>query len=313
MTTDFDGKEFFMLPETLKDSSQLSWQTPWQASAKLDGFRCGVRDGVALSRNLKPIRNQYIQSCLGLKKYNGLDGELIVGAPTPQFEGDAVIGRTSSGVTSVKGEPEFTFWVFDDFGFHAHPFKQRIGRVEDRLEDYGRSYLRHVTHTELFNSVQLEDFELSAVESGFEGVILRHPEGPYKHGRSTPTEGHLWRIKRFIDGEAVITGVREGHYNGNAAGADELGRVKRSTVKAGMSPNGLVGTIVGVDRKTGQLIEMSPGCMTHEERGFYLRRPKALVGKVAKYKAFAYGVKHALRHVTFQALRHPDDMPRTGV
>lgn len=54
---------------------------PLFASVKLDGIRCVIKDGVALSRTLKPIRNQYIQSLLGRPEFNGLDGELIVGDP----------------------------------------------------------------------------------------------------------------------------------------------------------------------------------------------------------------------------------------
>lgn len=303
-------KEFFMLPETLEDPHALSWELPWLASVKLDGFRCGIVDGVAVSRNLKPIRNKYIQSQLGLKRYNGLDGELIVGDPTPQHEGDAVIGRTSSGVTSVGGEPNFVFWCFDDFKAHAHGFNYRIGRVEDRIEDYDKPHLKCVAHTLLHNAVQLREYEESALEDGFEGVILRHPNGPYKHGRSSSTEGYLWRIKRFIDGEILVTGVLEGLKNMNEATKDELGRVKRSTVKDGMAPNGLVGTVLGTDCRTGAPLELAAGRMTHEQRALYMKNPQLVIGQYAKYKAFAYGVKNALRHVTWQAWRHPDDMPR---
>ena len=53
------------------------------ASPKLDGIRCMIQNGVALSRSLKPIRNEYIQNILGgMELFNGLDGELIVGDPT---------------------------------------------------------------------------------------------------------------------------------------------------------------------------------------------------------------------------------------
>ena len=52
---------------------------PVYVSTKLDGIRCLIIDGVAYSRSLKPIRNKYIQSIIGNEKYNGFDGELVVG------------------------------------------------------------------------------------------------------------------------------------------------------------------------------------------------------------------------------------------
>ena len=52
---------------------------PVYVSTKLDGIRCVIIDGVAYSRSLKPIRNKYIQSVIGNEKYNGFDGELVVG------------------------------------------------------------------------------------------------------------------------------------------------------------------------------------------------------------------------------------------
>jgi DNA ligase-1 len=76
-------------PETIK--------FPVLASPKLDGIRCIIRDGVAVSRNLKPIPNVYIQKSLaGLPP---LDGELIVGPPV----GNDVWNRSNSGVMSRDG------------------------------------------------------------------------------------------------------------------------------------------------------------------------------------------------------------------
>ena len=43
---------------------------PYLASPKVDGVRCVVQGGVAYSRNLKPIRNTYVQRCLS--KLEGL-------------------------------------------------------------------------------------------------------------------------------------------------------------------------------------------------------------------------------------------------
>ena len=97
-----------MLCATVTDISKLRY--PYLASPKLDGIRCLIHNGTAVSRNLKPIRNKYIASCL--KGLPPLDGELIVGDPTAPD----CFNRTSSGVMSADGEPDFKYYVFDRIG-----------------------------------------------------------------------------------------------------------------------------------------------------------------------------------------------------
>ena len=81
------------------------------ASPKLDGIRCTIQNGIAYSRSLKPIRNEYIQSILGgIELYNGLDGELIVGSSTAHD----VYRTTTSNVMRSTGEPDFKFYIFDN-------------------------------------------------------------------------------------------------------------------------------------------------------------------------------------------------------
>jgi len=41
--------------------------------------------------------------------------------------------------------------------------------------------------------------------------MLRHPQSPYKQGRSTPKEAYLLKVKRFSDGEAVIVDLAGGN------------------------------------------------------------------------------------------------------
>lgn len=301
-----------MLAATLKDPlKQLTWhgEVDWLGSVKLDGYRCVVKEGVALSRNLKPIRNRYIQSVLGKRALNGLDGALIVGAPTPQFEKDSVVARTSSGVTAVEGEPAFTFWAFDDFSRHAHDFRHRIGVVEDRVGDLGEAHLQFVPHHALDTPQALSDFERLSLAEGFEGVMLRSSSGAYKYGRATALEATLWKLKRFVDGEMLVLEILEGRNNTNPATENELGRVKRATFKDGVRPNGHVGTLIGRCLATGATLEVSPGNMTLEQRKDYWEHPEKLVRKIAKWRGFDYGNKDKLRFLTFVALREASDLP----
>ena len=283
-----------MLCATVADVTKLRY--PYLASPKLDGIRCLIVDGVPVSRNLKPIRNKYIANALrGLPP---LDGELIVGSPTAPD----CFNRTSSGVMSADGEPDFKYYVFDSLS--RLPFVLRLSGVNA----YTNQYVTALAHETMSCHEHLIGYEARCLHDGYEGIILRDPEGMYKFGRATPNENSLWKLKRFEDGELMVTGVLEGQSNENPATPDALGETTRSTHKENMVPNGKVGTILGYDMQTKASIDISPGKMPHDMRRALLERPEQIVGKIIKYKWFKYGSIDAPRFATFQGFRDPADM-----
>lgn len=285
-----------MLAATVTDRAKLRF--PFLASPKLDGIRCIILDGKVLSRSLKPIRNKYIQE--KLKKYPDMDGELIVG----DAYGSDVFNRTTRGVMSADGEPVFTYHVFDTLQDLQLPFKARLNAAH--ATDHPN--IQVVAHSLVQTLNDLAKYEAEMLQQGYEGVMLRHPEAQYKCGRATATENSLWKLKQFTDGEVLVTKVLEGMTNINKPTKDALGETVRATHQDGMIPNSKVGTIVGVDLKSGQALELSPGKMNHDERFYFWKWPEQIVGKVVRYKAFSYGSIDAPRFATFQDFRDPEDM-----
>ena len=285
-----------MLSATLVNPETLSY--PVYVSPKLDGLRCLIKDGVAVSRNLKPFRNKFVQAQLaGLP--DGLDGELIVGSPTEGY----VLNRTQSGIMSSDGEPDFTYWVFDNFA--------ATGGWELRLESLAR--VKHprksiVEHWYAHSAEQLMLFKTRFLEEGYEGLMVRSPHGLYKHGRSTLSEGYLAKFKDFVDGEAYIVDVLEGVHNENQLTRSATGAAQRSHHQENKIPAGCIGTIVGHDCVTGDTIQISAGRMTHEMRKHYWVNKHLIYGRIAKYKAFEYGRMNAPRFATFQDFRDVADM-----
>ena len=165
-----------------------------------------------------------------------------------------------------------------------------------------------VPHSLVSNLNDLNIYEAKVLELGYEGVMLRSPGSPYKRGRATPTEGSLWKLKTFQDGELMVNHVLEGTTNINMAKQDALGRTVRSKHQDGLIPSNQVGTIVGHDCKTGQYLEIAPGKMTQDQRKYYWIAQDHIIGKIVKYKSFAYGSIDAPRFATFQAFRDPEDM-----
>jgi DNA ligase-1 len=275
---------------------------PVYASPKLDGIRCSIVDGKALSRTLKPIPNKHIYQSLSVSSLNGLDGELIVGSPTsPTCYNESV-----SNVMAFDKVPEFTYFVFD-----CHDIPQATYRY--RLDSLNSMFDRpHPVISVLGQAlIQCEDdmleYEAEKVAEGYEGIILRHPEAPYKFGRSTVKEGYLLKVKRFEDSEAEIIGFEEEMFNGNEAQTNELGRTKRSSAQAGLVGKGTLGAFLVRDVVTGVDFSIGTG-LTALQRGVFWARQDGYLGKLVKYKYFPVGVKDKPRHPVFLGMRDARDM-----
>jgi DNA ligase 1 len=284
-----------MLAVAIDDLSTID--RDYYVSPKLDGYRCYIQNGVALSKNGKPIRNKYVQRLLGRIEYDGLDGELIVGSPT---EGN-VIGRTSSGVTSFEDEPDFTFHIFD-FAMKG-PYSERYSRAHMMVNHFrNKAPLVLVDQTRV-HPEGLAKREAEILAMGYEGMMLRGIESPYKFGRSTLKEGWLLKVKRFQDGEGVVLKLEEGEHNENEATTSELGFTKRSSAKGGKRASGLVGTVVVRDLVSGKEMRLAPGKMVATDRARYMNDPRLLVGSIVHWRAFGYGIKDKVRFPQYYGIR----------
>ena len=272
-------------------------QWPVLASAKLDGVRAIVRGGVVLSRALKPIPNKNVQ-----KRFSHLehfDGELIVGASNHPD----VLRATTSGVMRVAGDPDVSFHVFDHVASPLTPYSQR--HHELLLVKKPTAGVTIVKQTRLFDSETLLEYETYVLDQGYEGVMLRHPDAPYKFGRSTAREGYLLKVKRFHDDEFEIVGFEEEMFNANEATTSELGRTKRSSHKANKIPKGRLGALV---LKYGDTTFNCGTGFNDAERERIWTERESYLGMLAKIKYFAHGIKDVPKLPSFLGIRDVRDM-----
>ena len=270
---------------------------PVYASPKLDGIRASVVNSLALTRSLKRIPNPHVNTNLSKLLFNGLDGELIVGEPTSK----TVYRDTVSSVMRMTGQPEFSYYVFDN---HMAPgaFESRLEKLVYDMPQYPiwvRFLEQRIVHTE----ATLLHYEAEQLEKGYEGLIIGRMSVPYEFGRSTVGEGYMLKVKRFVDGEAEIIRTEEEMFNGNEAQTNELGRTKRSTAKDGLVGKGTMGALVVRDLVTG--IEFNIGT------GFDAADRAADIwqcGRIVKYKHFPIGSKDKPRHPVFLGFRDARDM-----
>lgn len=266
---------------------------PILASAKLDGVRAVVRGGVVYSRSNKPIPNVYVQDLLDT--YEHLDGELIVGEPTSK----ACYRDTVSHVMSLdKCNYDLRFYVFDHIQHLTAPYVDRLQQVEA------------VPHIHLHEQrvvtclSALLALEEKMLDEGYEGLILRAAEAPYKCGRSTMKEGYLLKLKRFTDAEFEVVGYEERMHNGNEATTNELGRTARSSHAAGKIGLGDLGALVL--QGDGFTFNCGTGFDDATRKDLWAIRDSGLVGRMAKVKYFAVGMKDAPRHPVFLGFRQGD-------
>ncbi len=305
-----------MLAATYEADGKHQPSFPKLASPKFDGFRAvigraaaekGTAYGVVYSKNVKPLRNKFTQSLF--RELYSLDGELVVGKPT----GKGVFNRTSSGVTRAEGEPDVKFYVFDTAANSRLKFSERLAIVEEMVRALNSENVVFVKHTIVRNMKELLAYEAKQLKLGYEGVMLRDPDGEYKFGRATELEDTLWKVKRFRDGEARVVRFEEEETNTNVAKKDELGRSKRSSAKAGKAKAGTLGTIVATDLKTGEEMRIGAGVLKAPERKRLWEERAMHEGQLlVKYRVFDYGAKDLPRYPTCQGLVSPDDLSLEG-
>jgi DNA ligase-1 len=277
---------------------------PVYASPKIDGIRCTVFDGAAYSRSLKLIPNAAVQEWtknhVSSMKY-ALDGELVVGeANAPDCM------QKSMEVMRIKGEPNFTFHVFDLVDRLA-TYEQRLARLIDRFANWSQAFrVKLVPQYLASNHSDLDRYKAMFLEAGYEGMMIRRPYSLYKFGRSTERSGGLTKVKRFTDAEAEVIGFEEELHNANEPTKDALGRTERSTQLAGLTGKGTLGAL---RCRTAEGIEFNigTGFTAAQRRDFWYIRA-ALLGQFVTFKYFAHGVKEAPRHPVWKSFRHTSDM-----
>lgn len=294
-----------MLAGKCSDITKLKY--PVLATPKIDGIRCliirgGNGDPKAVSRNFKPIPNNYVRGWLENHCAVGFDGELVAA--------DGNFQQTSSAIMSRSGTPSFEYRVFDYY-YGEGDYERRVDKLIRIWEQCAMEHNQFPAHNyacklilpeAMYDVDQLEEYEALCLSEGFEGVMVRDPKGPYKFGRSTEREGYLLKIKRFEDGEAVVVGVEEKMHNSNGPMDDPLGRTRRHSFKEGMVPMNTLGALLVKDCKTGVEFRIGTGFDDALRQTLWNARA-TLNGTIVKYKSQPTGVKDKPRFPVFLGIR----------
>ncbi|MDP2263252.1 MAG: hypothetical protein Q8K24_08850 [Hydrogenophaga sp.] len=311
-------------PQLAEDANLDAVRFPCLVQPKIDGVRAMNLGGTLTGRSLKTFEGFGITDYFSRPEFIGLDGEMTLGANPNCTE--RLCSATTGAMGRFKGVdemPDLHWWVFDlvtpdTVGLS---YRERHMMLNLRLVEINHPRIHVVPMYEVHNGVDLRRFISEWAEVGYEGTIIRNPGAVYKPGRATLKGQELWRVKPWADAEILVTGITEGQMNGNEAKTNLLGHTERSSAKAGMVPNGQVGSIQGTlladfrDAFTGKLlfpkglaITVGSGEMTVVEATHYFANPDEIVGHVVKFKHMTHGVKDLPRFPTYVSHRLAQDM-----
>lgn len=296
-----------MLAASASNEEIEALKFPLMASPKIDGIRAIIKDGIVYSRSMKPIPNIRVQEIFGKNEYNGFDGELVLGNHT-----DADLYNKTMEV--MRHEPrnqedfdsKIQFLVFDLYDLDL-PYEERYEILKSRVAEVSDVRVLPLKSTYLTTLNQLNEFESEVLEDGFEGVMVRNPQGLYKQGRSTLKQSWLVKIKRFVDGEAKIIGYEPFKKTIDGFTISETGYRKTSTRKDTKEAQELLGNLKVKDLVTGIEFEIGSGfdLATREE---LWKDKDNLEGKIVKYKHFTIGAIEKPRFPVFLGFRDERDL-----
>lgn len=287
-----------MLSATIKDIKQLKY--PLLASPKLDGIRCIILNGKAVTRNLKPIPNKFIREFLeGIRELDGFDGEIMLG------RGD--FNNVQSAVMSEDGEPQdFYYAVFDYHNDCALPYLDRLKRLSQYIEMLNNSRIRELPQYKVTKESEVLELEQEALADGYEGLMLRSGDAAYKFGRSTLREAKLMKLKRFEDDEAEIVSVEPLYENRNIATTNALGRTERSSHQGNLVAQKMVGAL-HVKLSNGNEFAIGTGFDDITRKDLWARK-NDLIGKKIKFKYQELSADGIPRFPVFLGFRDERDL-----
>ncbi len=301
--TDFKWRK----PMKAEDYVESELRFPYYASVKLDGYRAIVDEGIVRTSSGAPIGNDFVREFLSHEKFEGFDGELIVGA----WNDKRAFHNTQGPVRKKTGMPDFRFFLFDDRTRPGDTFETRLSVLKHRVSSEQSQWTRKfdaridvIPQTIVRDLGELYRFEQTAVMGGFEGVMLTKPEGHYKFGRSTLNESLRLKVKRFVTEEALIVGYEE-----------QFRTVTNADVEDGhpgpvgaMEPTGMVGSFE-VQNETWGEFSIQATSLSHDERAEAFQKFESMYRyQIASFEYFPHGTIDRPRHGIFRGIRGKEDI-----
>lgn len=274
--------ELMLAPNELPDITKVKY--PIYLQPKLDGYRCVYKGGLLYSRKGKPFGNKnlplHFKSLFEVSDHV-LDGELYV---------HGISFNVLQTILNTEDAPlpaTLKYVVYDCLP--AKDWEQQKTKVtyEVRLKN-----LREVLNNQIADykkvidipndlvntSGEAVDLYKEYLKKGYEGAMLKAPDGLYKWKRTTVRSGEMLKVKPFKTEDLVVTEIFDGE--GNFTGM----------------AGGVVVDFNGNSVRVGSGFDVA----TRKEMA---KTPSNYIGRVAEVKFFEVTEEGSLRFPTFVTWR----------
>ena len=282
-----------------KDLTKLPW--PMLASPKLDGIRGIIKNGVMYSRSLKKIPSEAAQQIARYAPvaYNHFEGELM-----------SSDGHDPFSIVMTKGDLHpLKLHVFDttDVARRNSPYSARAAHLNSIKNLYLWPFVTVITQTLLFSADELKAYEEMVLANGGEGVVLRHPDSPYKYGRSTVKQAWMLKVVQFKTSEARVVNFNPLQQNNNIPTVSALGLTERGHNQENKQILDTLGSLVVEDLRTGRIFSIGTGFSEALRKQIWDYR-SLFLNTFITYKYKGFGQKELPRQPVFVRFRNVVDM-----
>lgn len=278
---------------------------PKSASYKLDGIRVIFHPELGIvSRSLKPIQNKQLREKYApvleyAKAMNRtFDGEFYAHNRTFQEITKAVMTKNLD-MPDLTADIKFYCFETHYLGDLKEQFLQKKSIIDSisRFDD-----CEPVRQIVVNSAEDVKTIFMQALVDGYEGLILRDFESPYKFGRSTLKEEYMLKVKPYETFDARIVDVIQAtEVNPEAEKKiNELGRSVTSRKKDDRIP--VEKACAFQVEYEGHPVKVSLA-MTDEQKKRVWQNREDYIGLMIEYKGMQVGAKDVPRHPVFVRFR----------
>lgn len=316
---DFDGRKLMknfkplLCPNNEINLNELKYFL--LCSTKLDGCRLLIKQGQLLTRSLKNLPNKQLNEKFEpLRKFSEennyiLDGEVYAQGIPFQFIVSCFMTEDCNDKKSIKKWEELceehNFFMSRNDVLNHLKFYMFDGIKQDHFDEpFGMRYINNVCkwsqlfpylitevkHIVVNNAQDVEKYFEEVLKKGYEGLILRNAESPYKFGRCTIRENIAFKLKPWKTEDSKIIGVVQAtRVNEDAEKTvNELGRSRTSKRQEDRHTIEKANAFV-VDFNGKEL--SVPIAMTDEKKEYIWNHQNEYIGKWVEFKYMEIGMK----------------------
>lgn len=201
---------------------------PMLGSIKLEGVRGEFTPGDLKTRPMKKFGNRLLYEKFGnLIEFCKENKIHVIG----EFYKHGLEFNQISSMCRANGKniDNLELHIFDVFDpkWPNLSFKYRENMYNEIVTDVNNPFIFPVKHELFYDQDELRRQYERAVLDGYEGFVLRHPEEPYKFGRSTKNEAKFLRMKPEETYDGVVLEIVERMENLCESELNELGYLSK--------------------------------------------------------------------------------------